>query len=72
MNIVADLKPNLLVSVRPEFASKIANGEKTVELRRRFPRDMVIGARVLIYSSRPVAAIICQAKIKTSCETAVT
>lgn len=57
-------KRNLLVSIRPEYASKILDGQKTVELRRRFPEARAIGATILIYSSSPVQAIVGYATIK--------
>jgi predicted transcriptional regulator len=57
-------KRDVLVSVRPEYASKIFDGEKTVELRRKFPESPVIGSVVLIYSSSPVSAIVGSAQIK--------
>lgn len=57
-------KRNVLVSIRPEYASKIMNGQKTVELRRRFPETTAVGATILIYSSSPVQAIVGYATIK--------
>ena len=55
---------DLLVSVRPQYAAKILEGEKTVELRRRFPYSGSVGATVFIYSSSPIRALIGRAKIK--------
>lgn len=47
----------LLISVKPEFANKIVNGEKTIELRKSCPKvspnDIVI-----IYSTVPIKAVI--------------
>lgn len=57
-------KRKVLVSIRPEYASKIMDGEKTVELRRRFPEATAVGATILIYSSSPVQAIVGFATIK--------
>ena len=31
----------ILISVRPEWVAKILNGEKTIEIRKRFPKDYV-------------------------------
>lgn len=31
----------LLLSIKPEWVSKILNGEKTIEIRRKFPKDYV-------------------------------
>jgi predicted transcriptional regulator len=52
------------VSIRPQYVEKILAGEKTVELRRRFPETAVLGATALVYSSSPVQAIVCRARIK--------
>ena len=49
---------DFLVSIRPTYAEKIIAGQKTVELRRRFPQTASPGAIALIYSSSPVQAII--------------
>jgi predicted transcriptional regulator len=64
MDSSSEFKRDVLVSVRPPFAEKILTGEKTVELRRRFPRNGTIGAIALIYSSSPVRAIVAVARIK--------
>jgi predicted transcriptional regulator len=55
---------DFLVSVRPQYAAKILDGEKTVELRRRFPNTGSIGATVFIYSSSPIRALVGSVKIK--------
>jgi predicted transcriptional regulator len=49
---------SLLLSVRPQYASKILSGEKTIELRRRFSRTATDGMPVLLYSSSPVSAVV--------------
>ena len=59
-----DFARDVLVSIRPFYASKILDGEKTVELRRRFPEGPIVGATAFIYSSSPVKAIIGYARIK--------
>ena len=64
MEVDEPFKRDVLVSVRPEYASKIFDGEKTVELRRKFPESPVVGSVVLIYSSSPISAIIGSAQIK--------
>jgi predicted transcriptional regulator len=56
-------KRQVLVSIRPNYAQKILEGHKTVELRRRFPEVSTIGATALIYSSSPVQAIVGHAVI---------
>ena len=54
----------MVVSIRPQYARKILDGSKTVELRRRFPKEGVAGATALIYSSKPVQAIVGRMRIK--------
>jgi predicted transcriptional regulator len=54
---------NLLLSVRPKYAEKILSGEKTVELRRRFP-ELTEEATALLYSSTPVQAVVGYTRIK--------
>jgi predicted transcriptional regulator len=46
-----------IISIRPNYAKSIVAGTKTVELRRRIP-PLDIGARLWIYATRPVAAVI--------------
>jgi predicted transcriptional regulator len=64
---LADLslpRRDVLVSVRPIYASKILDGKKTVELRRKFPATAATGAVALIYSSSPISAIVGYAMIR--------
>lgn len=56
---------DFVVSIRPEYATRIMRGEKRVELRRRFPYGTVTGARMYIYASAPIQAIIGYAVIAT-------
>jgi predicted transcriptional regulator len=49
---------DFVLSIRPEYATKIMSGEKTVELRRRFPGGTVTGARAYIYATAPIQGII--------------
>lgn len=56
---------DFVVSIKPEYATKIISGEKKVELRRRFPYGTVTGARLYIYASAPVQAVIGYATIQT-------
>ena len=57
------MKNVLFLSVKPEFANKIINGDKTIELRKVKPKikndDIVI-----IYSTSPVKAVIAIGRIK--------
>jgi predicted transcriptional regulator len=64
MDAIPEFTRDLLVSVHPRHASNILTGEKTVELRRRFPEKRTRGASALIYSTTPVQAIVGVARIK--------
>lgn len=35
------MSKSILLSIRPEWVAKILNGEKTIEVRKRFPKDYV-------------------------------
>ena len=48
----------LLLSIRPRFANQILDGSKQVEFRRRHPRQIEFGSRMLIYASSPTRALI--------------
>ena len=43
----------LVLSVKPRFAEKLLEGDKTVELRRVLPRRIAAGDFLLIYSTAP-------------------
>lgn len=64
MEAVSELRRDVLVSIRPFYASKILDGCKWVELRRKFPEFSTVGATALIYSSSPVSAVVGCARIK--------
>lgn len=64
METIPEFRRDVLVSIRPIYASRIMKGQKTVELRRRFPEVGATGAIALIYSSSPVQAIVGCARIK--------
>lgn len=44
----------LIVSIKPQYAEKIFNGEKTIELRKSAPRRVEKGSYMLIYVTAPV------------------
>lgn len=55
------LKPepkSVIISIKPEYAVKIIEGEKTIELRRKFPTEEVKGGTAIIYASSPIKQII--------------
>lgn len=64
MDAIPDFTRDLLVSLHPRHAANVLSGEKTVELRRRFPEQHTRGALALIYSTTPVQAIVGMARIK--------
>jgi predicted transcriptional regulator len=64
MNTIPLFRRDILVSIRPTYANKILSGQKTVELRRKFPHLSAIGVTALIYSTSPVQAIVGYARIK--------
>ncbi len=64
MDGTPEFRRDVLVSIRPFYASKILDGHKTVELRRKFPEVSATGATAFIYSSSPVSAIVGCARIK--------
>lgn len=47
---------DIMISVHPEYGDKILSGEKTAELRRRFP-DVDEGTKVWLYITKPRAAV---------------
>lgn len=60
------VKPkNVIISIKPEYALKIISGEKTIELRRKFPVDHISGGVALIYASSPIKEIIGYAVIES-------
>ena len=64
MDAIPEFTRDVLVSIHPKHASKILNGEKTVELRRRFPEASTRGALAVIYSTSPVQAVVGLARIR--------
>ena len=55
---------NVLLSIKPKFAIQIIEGKKTIELRRKFPTEKVVGGIAFIYASTPVQKIIGYALIE--------
>jgi predicted transcriptional regulator len=51
-----------IISIRPKFADAILSGAKTIELRRRIP-TIQTGARLWIYATRPIGAVVGSATI---------
>jgi predicted transcriptional regulator/DNA-binding XRE family transcriptional regulator len=55
---------DVVLSIKPAYSEKILAGQKTVELRRRFPFTTPHGVLAYIYSSAPVKAIVGTASIR--------
>lgn len=55
--------PDILLSIQPQYMTKILNGEKRVEIRRKFPKRWQ-GARVVFYASRYLQELTGEATIK--------
>ena len=54
---------DLVLSVRPRYSDRILSGEKTAELRRRFPVSAPRGTIAYIYSTSPIQSIVGWAQI---------
>jgi predicted transcriptional regulator/DNA-binding XRE family transcriptional regulator len=54
---------DVVLSIRPQYSSKIMTGQKTVELRRRFPVAAPKGTIAYIYSTSPERAMVGVAEI---------
>ena len=55
---------DVVLSIKPAYSEKILTGEKTVELRRRFPIATPRGTSAYIYSTSPVQAMVGTASIR--------
>ena len=47
---------SIIISVRPEYAQKILNGEKTLELRKSVPKDFVGWVYMCVTKAKPLLA----------------
>lgn len=54
-----------VLSIKPTYVDRILSGEKTVELRRRFPVFSQTGRAALIYSTSPVQTIVAMVRVAT-------
>lgn len=54
---------HIIFSVKPQYASEIMSGRKTVELRTRFATHAAVGRFAFIYASSPVQGMIGYARI---------
>jgi predicted transcriptional regulator len=60
-----EVPKNVILSIKPEYALQIMEGKKTIELRRRFPVEDIIGGIAIIYASSPLQGIIGYAQIQS-------
>lgn len=58
----------LFISVKPNYAFKIINGQKTIELRKNRP-NVINGDYVIIYATVPIKTVVGFGKIKKIIET---
>jgi predicted transcriptional regulator len=63
MNYQNNKKKGIILSIKPEFASKIFDGEKKYEFRRSIYKDPEI-RKVYVYASYPVMRIIGEFQIE--------
>jgi len=56
-------KRAIILAVHPIYSKKIIEGEKTIELRRRFTTNAAAGRTAYIYSTAPVQALVGYANI---------
>lgn len=52
------MKKSILISIKPKYCDLIFSGRKTVELRRVFSRDLIVGGEMILYATAPVSAIV--------------
>jgi predicted transcriptional regulator len=48
-------KKNIILSIHPRWVDKIINGQKTIELRKRLPKNI---NTIYVYATRPISKII--------------
>lgn len=61
---MSDKKLSILISIKPIYVDLIFSGDKTVELRRVFPKNLPDDTEVIIYASSPTKSIVGRARIK--------
>ncbi|TXR50497.1 ASCH domain-containing protein [Phyllobacterium endophyticum] len=57
-------KQDFVLSIKPEYATRIVDGLKKVELRRRFPYGTATDAKLFIYATVPLQAVLGYATIE--------
>ncbi len=61
----------ILMSIRPQYADKIFNRTKTVELRRIKPKSLQEDDLVLVYVSAPVKSLVGAFKVESVIEASI-
>lgn len=56
---------SIVLSIKPQFTNLILNGQKAIEMRTKIGKEFVSNAKVIIYSSSPIKAIVAIAEIET-------
>lgn len=51
-------KRDIVLSIKPKYSALILNGQKKIELRRRFPENVGCGTLAYVYSTSPDRAMI--------------
>lgn len=54
---------DIIMSIKPTYASKILEGSKTIEIRRRFS-DKLANKEMLLYASKPIKSVVGSVRIK--------
>lgn len=52
------MNKDILLSVKPQYANPLVDGTKTIELRKKFPINIIEGTKIYIYSSSPEKKVI--------------
>lgn len=58
------VRRDVVLSIKPQYTEKIFQGQKTIELRRRFPSSVPKGTRAYIYSTTPDKSMLGTAEIR--------
>lgn len=58
------MENDILLSVKPAYAGLLVDGIKTIELRKKFPKELSAGTKIYIYSSYPEKLVIGECSIE--------
>lgn len=48
---------NILLSIKPEYAKLIYEGNKTIEYRKDFPKFVLWGSKIFLYETAPIKRV---------------